>query len=1009
MRFAIFAILAVSRCVACFCQQQYFFQHIAPEDGLFSNPHINIYQDKEGFYWFSSEQGLQRYDGRNFLTYRYTYRKKGGFPDNGAVRPVEDEEGNIWTWNQEGISILDRKEARFERLYLPDAPDSNTGNICNILKDAGGRLWIVTGRDIFVYDDSTQQPETVYRGSENFMHAVYDRKKNGIWLVVARAPHPFLFFACNSRQMQHATSMTIDGLFGYFNPLSLLKFDRENNLWIADYLGDLCRYDLDTQQPTFYDILHHRRWGNSKIPNSAIFDLVDDGTSIWFSSDNYTGVLKYSKMGDNFMIVPNDNSNQSGLHFQSECNNMFLDREDNIWVNTDMGLNIFNPKRQPFKYLAISGSSGNLPFSHDVTSFLQTSNGDIWISTWGSGIFRYDSTFRLLRNFTHRDNDPFSLGEPLNKTWSLAEDANGKIVAGCQYAMLSVLNPATGKFDNRFISQFAKKTILLVVKDRQSNFWLGVHSGILGKWDVRQNKIFTIDALYGRNERINHGIDGLLVDGNGLLWCAAGDDMVKYTDTRNDVVVSTGIKGFHPLALSSLGDSLIIGGSYGSGLFVYNKYTRELRFFTTENGLSSNIVYNGLGDAEGNIWVVTNESIERLNLHTGTIKRFGPEDGIRDHVFQRAAYKLKNGALLVAANSGVIYVNPADIRPDPLPRPVTITGIRIGQKSLQVDSLLQTGPITIPFNRNPVAIDYGSLSFNSRNSLDYFYRLDGADTGWVAAGKARSVLYANIAPGHYQFQVKCQNREGGMSPLTLVSIFIRPPWWRTWWVYLVWLALVGSIALAVYRYHQNTSHQLAAVRQKIASDLHDDIGSTLNSISVYSEVASQQLETNRENTVQLLKKMGAASRGMIDNMNDIVWAIHPKNDQFENIIQRMQFFAAELLSGKNMLLVFNIDERSKRVKLSMEKRKNFYLIFKEAVTNAYKYSNAENVTVDITAESGWLDMQIYDDGSGFDPSARNPGGNGLTNMRSRSQEIGAELQITSIPARGTTVRLKLGL
>ncbi len=130
-------------------------------------------------------------------------------------------------------------------------------------------------------------------------------------------------------------------------------------------------------------------------------------------------------------------------------------------------------------------------------------------------------------------------------------------------------------------------------------------------------------------------------------------------------------------------------------------------------------------------------------------------------------------------------------------------------------------------------------------------------------------------------------------------------------------------------------------------------------------------------------------------MNDIVWAIHPKNDQFENVIERMQFFAAELLSGKNILLVFNVDEKSKKVKLSMEKRKNFYLIFKEAVTNAYKYSNAGNVKVDITTESGWLCMQIGDDGSGFDPGGRNPGGNGLKNMRSRSQEIGADLHTSS--------------
>jgi ligand-binding sensor domain-containing protein/two-component sensor histidine kinase len=1009
MRFAVLLILTLLRCFAALCQQQYFFQHITPEDGLFANPNTMIYQDKEGYYWFGSAQGLQRYDGRNFVTFRYAYKKKGDLSDNGSPRPVEDREGNIWTWNQEGITILRKKKARFERLYLPDAPDSNTGNVSNILIGNDGRLWIVTGRDILRYDDSSCKVELVFQGSEDLMHAVFDHGRNGIWVVLARVPHPFQFFDCGSRQMGPPTALSIDGLFGYYNPVSLLKFDRENHLWISDYLGDLCRYDLNTQQPVFYDILHHRRWGNAKIPNSAIFDLADDGSSIWFSSDNHTGILMYSKTDGSFAIIPSDNSSQSGLHFQNDCKNMFLDREDNIWINTDMGLNIFNPKRQRFQYLSVAGPSGTLPFSHDITSFLQTANREIWISTWGSGIFRYDSNFRALHNYVHRDNDPFSLGEPRSETWSMAEDSSGKIVVGSQYAMLSVLDPATGKFSNRFVSQFAKRTIMEVATDKQHNFWFGLHSGVLGKWDVRQNKIFTVDNLYGNDEKINHGIDGLLVDGNGELWCAAGDDAVKYTNTDNDLVIRTSIKGFHPLALSELGDSLIIGGSYGNGLFVYNKYTKTLRFYTTENGLSSNVVYAGLADADHNIWVVTNESIERLNLHTGMVTKFGAEDGIRDHVFQRAAYKLQNGTLLVAANSGVIYFDPASIRADPPPGPVTVTGIKIGQEALAVDSLLSREYIDIPFDKDPIAIDYGSLTFNDRKSLDYFYKLDGVDTGWVAAGKARSVLYANIASGRYRFLVKSQNREGVMSPVTAINIFIHPPWWRTWWAYLIWVAIAGGIAVAVYQYHRRTSHQLAAVRQKIASDLHDDIGSTLNSISVYSEVASQQLDSNKQNAVELLKKMGAASRGMIDNMNDIVWAIHPKNDQFENVIERMQFFAAELLSGKNILLVFNVDERSKKSKLSMEKRKNFYLIFKEAVTNAYKYSNGKKVTVDITSESGWLNMQIGDDGSGFDPAGRSPAGNGLKNMRSRSEEIGADLLVSNSPAEGTTVQVKLRL
>ncbi len=1006
MRRVLLLVLLFNRCGIVFCQQPYLFQHITPEDGLFANTKVNIYQDKEGYYWFSSLQGLQRYDGRNLITWLFNYKRAKDFSDDAAIRPLEDKEGNIWTWNNEGISIFRRQTNKLQRLYLDNAPDSNISNVCAVVTAKDGKLWIVTTRDIYAYDDASQKPVQMYRGSQNMMHAVSDPQRNGIWLIYFEAPHALVFFDCNTRQISQPVDLNIDRLFGAYNPISLLKFDRDNQLWIADYIGDLCRCDLTRKQASLFNALHQNRWGNSKTPNSAVFDFVDDGTSIWFSSDNYTGILRFLKADSSFVSIQNDNGNQGGLHFQNECNNMLLDREDNIWVHTDMGLNIFNPKRQHFKYLNGSDPAHFLPFSQDVTSFLQASNGDIWITTWGSGVFRYDSNFRLLQNFTHSERDPSSLGEPLSKTWSLAELSDGHILVGCQYAILSELDPHTGRFSNRRVETFHKRTIILLTQDKDQNVWFGLHSGLLGKWDKARDSISTLAGLYGTGDKITHAMDGLYADQDGLIWCATGDDALKCVDPGSQKV-QTCIRGFHPLGLSGLGDSVILGGTFGNGLFAYNKYTKELHFFTTENGLSSNIVYTALADAERRIWVVTNESIDRLDWNTGKVIHFGTEDGIRDHVFQRAAYQLRNGTILVAANSGVIYFNPSSLRSDPSPCPVAITGIRVGQQDLSVDSLLSARRLAI-YN-NSLEISFGSLSFSERNSLNYLYRLEGADTGWVAAGKIRSVLYANIAPGHYQFQVKCQNREGIMSPATQLNIVILPPWWERWWAWMLWAALAVSIAWSVYAYHRRTNQQLADVRQKIASDLHDDIGSTLNSISVYSEVARQQVYTNKENAVRLLKKMGAASRGMIDNMNDIVWAVNPKNDQFENVVERMQFFAAELLSGKNILLDFHIDDRSKKTKLTMEKRKNFYLIFKEAVTNAYKYSHANNVTVQISAEGGWLMMQITDDGSGFDPAAKNGTGNGLKNMQSRSREIGGELAVSTAPAGGTTVKLKMGL
>jgi len=224
---------------------------------------------------------------------------------------------------------------------------------------------------------------------------------------------------------------------------------------------------------------------------------------------------------------------------------------------------------------------------------------------------------------------------------------------------------------------------------------------------------------------------------------------------------------------------------------------------------------------------------------------------------------------------------------------------------------------------------------------------------------------------------------------------------------LGWVFLTITIVYVAYAYRKRSREEISNMRKKIASDLHDDIGSTLNSISVYSEIASKQMETNSENARSLLHKMGIASRNMIDTMNDIVWAVNPKNDYFENILFRMQYFAGELLSGKDILFQFTVDEKTKSIRLPMGKRKNFYLIFKEAVTNAYKYSNGKTVTVSIGLQLSNLVMSISDDGEGFEVANKAETGNGLKNMMARAREINAILEIISPTKPGTCIELRV--
>jgi ligand-binding sensor domain-containing protein/two-component sensor histidine kinase len=996
-----------------FPQNNYVFQHLTVEDGLLSNPRVNIFQDAEGFYWFSSASGIQRFDGKNFISYIYANNGTKNSTGEWVAKPVEDREKNIWIFNDDGINIYQRKHRTFTRLYLNDAADSNMNNVAAIIKDEQKQIWIITNKNIFQYNYESRQAvqfsNILSDAHSSIAGAIYDSKRNNFWLLISRnGSYELALFDYIKKQINWQVNTVVKDLLHSYKTISLFKLDGSGNIWLSDFFGTFCKYNTLTNQLSHYSLLQKANNQKNRLNYSEVYDFIDDGNgAIWFGGESI-GLLKYDKKSDSFTSIKFENGSEYGLHYDQTIFSFFQDREGNIWIDTDLGMNIFNPKMQQFKYLNQETELPNTEFTGNVTSIFESSKKDIWVSAWGTGVFKYDSNFILHNTYVYDKNNPASFGEPLNRAWSFGEDDKGRIWVGSQYGMLSILDPATGKFLNKQIPEFEHFTIMHIAQDKKNNFWFGLYNGMLGKWSAASNKISVYKDLYGNSFKDPTIVDGLLVGDDNAVWVATSLYGLNRFNEDKRMMDEKTLFPTHIFSPFQLNDSVIIGGTGGRGFFLFNKFAKTTTFFNTTNRLSSNIVYGGVPDNLHNIWIFANNGIERLDLNNGKIFQYNLNDGIKDHVFLKAFCKLKNGSFIVAANSGIIYFNPDSVKVKPSPPAVVITDFSVNQQSFPVDSLLQNKTISLTHDQNVIAIEYASISFIGRNTDQYFYQLEGIDRSWVSAGTHRSVTYANLDPGNYIFKVKSANADGVESEkTTLLSFTIHLPWWRTWWAYSLWFILLSGIVYAVYDYRKRSRQALSNVRQRIATDLHDDIGSTLNSISVYSEIAGRQIETNSENAKSLLEKMGSASRNMIDTMNDIVWAVNPKNDYFENILQRMQYFAGELLSGKNILLQFDVDENVKNIKLPMGKRKNFYLIFKEAINNTYKYSNAKTVNVSIAQQAQNIVMIITDDGAGFEVANNTSGGNGLKNMQTRAKEISGQLGITSWLMKGTRIELRV--
>jgi two-component sensor histidine kinase len=339
------------------------------------------------------------------------------------------------------------------------------------------------------------------------------------------------------------------------------------------------------------------------------------------------------------------------------------------------------------------------------------------------------------------------------------------------------------------------------------------------------------------------------------------------------------------------------------------------------------------------------------------------------------------------------------------PGSVHYSFIKVDNKNLSLDSLIKNQGLSLKYGHyNNIQLAFSDYSVFDAEKISYEYALyKKGDTVWNKINGKPELTISDLSPGKYQLFLRASNVFSDYSEeVKAFPVVIIPPWWQTWWSRLLAIMVLCLIAYGIYRYRIIQINHLQMIRNNIASDLHDDIGSTLNSISIYSEVAKQQ--AGKE--IPALDLIGANSRKIVDSMSDIVWTINPDNDSFEKIIQRMRSFAYQLLKAKKVEYTFEVDEKLNSIVLPMQVRKNFYLVFKEAITNVIKYSQASRVSIVLFEKNRAIMLRIRDNGKGIPVNAETQG-NGLLNMSRRAVEMRAELNITSANGEGTEIELML--
>jgi signal transduction histidine kinase/streptogramin lyase len=432
----------------------------------------------------------------------------------------------------------------------------------------------------------------------------------------------------------------------------------------------------------------------------------------------------------------------------------------------------------------------------------------------------------------------------------------------------------------------------------------------------------------------------------------------------------------------------------------------HIRTYTRTNGLSSDEIWCITEDQAGRIYVGTGRGVDAVDPATNHVVNYTPDDGLVPGRVS-ACFCDRAGELWFVTDRGVSRFNLARELPHDLPRTL-ITEFRIRGATSRVSQLgaLQVGPVQLSPTQNQVTIDFFGMDSRLRGDLRYQYRLLGADTSWSKSMQERSITFATLASRRYRFEVRAVDAHGGLSIPAVAEFSISPPVWQRWWFEL--LASLALLGLLYWLHHYRTLRllELERVRTRIATDLHDDIGSSLSQIAVLSEVARQRGGCGK--AAEALERIGGLSRELLDSIGDVVWAIQPDKDHLSDLRQRMRRFAADVFSTGNVEMHWSATGPERDFELDSGTRREVYLIFKETIRNIVRHSRATEARIALAVLDGYLSLEVSDNGRGIERFDRDDG-NGLRNMKLRAERLGGDLEVRPAAGKGTTVRLRAPL
>ncbi len=1052
------------------------FGKITVEDGL-SNSYVNcLIQDRTGFIWFGTDDGLNRYDGYEIKVYRNNPDDSSSISDNIIWTLFEDRSGFLWIGTKGGkLNRYDPFNDTFTHWDLDS--DQTEKNITFITEDSDSLIWIGTYRHGIYrfnqfqnkFDHWQNTPDDRNVLSSNFILSILEDDYSNIWIATYNGLDKF-----NPDSLQRPftqifkDSQSQSNLFkGPIWYLGKSTFNN-NSLWIGK-LDGLVKFN-----PANLEYSQIRLPVNTELQfSNSVSSVVEEdffGEKIlWIGT--YGGLVRHNlTSGTNERIVQSE-INPSGL-LSSTIHDLIIDKSGVIWIATDNGVNYYSPKRSKFNFqfsltdsfaelqnlqnkniraiarikdllwfgtekglFGFDNGTGNAFISQNkelqslnIWSLFGGNSDNLWIGTYGQGLKELDIKTNWLKSWDV-ENPAFN-PSAYNYVKTILLDDSGTLWIGFWGGGLARLNPSNknivhwrNETDNP--SSLSFNDVWAIFQDSKGRIWIGTNGGGLNLFNSSVQNTF-IHFKNIKNDELSLSSNNIYTICESITGNKLKDQTILWIGTAN---------GLNKFTIKNVPES-----QNDSELNV------EISYYTVDDGLHDNSVESILEDENGNLWIGTSSGISFFNVEDETFTNFGLADGLNGSSFNSSAsVKTKENMLLFGSITGLNYCDPERTQQSTYSPPVVITDFQIFNqpvnslnKSTFKQSIVFTKKIFLSYNQNDFSFEFTSLDYNAPELNLYAYMLEGFDEEWIISGNRRFVTYTNLDPGEYIFRVKATNSDGLWNEDgTMVAIIINPPFWATWWAYTFYfISLIGVLYFIRYtelkrrkrkeeeklrrereearlreaelkaiNVDQEKEIEKQKIRNRIAQDLHDEIGSNLSSISLMSELIQNDEKINQEAS-EKIKRIHKVAKGSTQAIRDIVWLTNPSSDSLKDLISKMKEVADNTLGKFN--LKFDYPKDVSEINLLPETKRNIFFIYKEALNNIIKHAEAKSVDIKFNIVNGSIHLAIKDDGKGFS-SAVSGSGNGLKNIKSRAKEINAELKFESSPGKGTLLELNANI